>query len=230
MSLLANRFVPTTFHIGFLECHLEIARQADQKWRESLGGYSFRDLSGNLDSLLTALDPLSGPLTRCIWIATRVQWTAYFDNFINGSDPYGPISVLSERIGCRGLVVSWHPNIPGKSYGQTRFDLYGQEPTDFQNCTRIVAATNDGGRWSWDTSGEPLSFESTAAYENRRITDRLTPTMVGDYARAFGVDAFDDAYYGNLGCLVTNQMIDPSRCRNETFAEVQDSRRFSIET
>jgi len=84
-------------------------------------------------------------------------------------------------------------------------------------------------RWSWDTSGKPLSFENTAAYEHRRITDRLTPTIVSDYARALGVDVFNDAYYANLGCLVTNENIDPSRCRTETFAEAQSNRGFGVD-
>ena len=213
MSFLANRFSPTTFSIGFLECPLEVACDADRQWRTNMGQWSFRDVSGDLDLLLRRLEPLSGPQTQHIWIATYSEWTAYFDNFINGTDASGCISTMSERIGCRGLLVSCHPNIPGTSYGQSRFDLYGQEPTNTFNCTRSVAATNDSGQWSWDTSGEPLNFESTEAYKNRRIVDRLTPAIVGEYAHALGVDAFNDSFYGNLGCLVTNENINPSRLR-----------------
>lgn len=219
MTLLANRFVPTTFIIGFLERDLAGVVSADTAWRHGIGRYSHRAAEGGLSAMLRELAPLSGPLTRQLWVQTRSAWTAYFDNFIDGGDPFGPISYLSRQLGCRGLIISCCPNIPGVAYGQTRFDLYGQEPVDAFNYSRVISATNDGGRWSWDLVGQPLPFEQTEAYSRKRIKDRFSPELAVRYCSAFGVNPYAEDFYGQSGCLVENLMIPASRCRTETYAQ-----------
>lgn len=227
MLLLGNRYAPTTFAIGFLECSMAVATEADRAWRANMGNWSSRDLSGSLASHLDCLSPLSGPKTQHLWVSTESRWCAYFDNFINGTDASGCIATLSERIGCRGVLVSCHPNIPGKSYGQSRFDLYGQQPTFGVNCTRSIAATNDGGKWCWDATGVPLHFEQTDHYSNKRIATRLTPALIADYSHAVGINPFHDSFYGSTAQLITNDNIDSNRCRTESFAEVQSKRGFT---
>ena len=221
MTLLGNRFAPTTFIIGFLEGDLAAVVRADTSWRDGIGRYTHRTVGGDLGAMLRQLEPLSAPLTRSLWVQTNSNWTAYFDNSINGSDPFGPISYLSRCLGCRGLILSCCPDIPDQVYGQTRFDVYGQSPADQFNCTRVVAATNDGGRWSWDLVGEPLAFEETEAYSRKRIRDRFTPDMAVRYCSAFGVNSDADGFYGQSGCLVENLMIARSRCRTETYAQAK---------
>ena len=218
-TLFANKFAPTTFKIGFLERDLDTVISVDTAWRRGIGQYSHRVLGGELSTMLSELEPLSGPLTRLLWVRTKSAWTAYFDNFINGSDPFGPIGYLSQQLGCRGLIISCCPDIKEQSYGQTRFDVYGQAPTLEFNCTRVIAATNDGGRWSWDTIGQPLAFEETEAYSRKRIKDRLTPKLAIQYCSACGVNPYAEDFYGQSGCLVENLMIPAANCRTETYAQ-----------
>jgi hypothetical protein len=221
MQLLENRFAPATNCIGFLESQFETVCDADRQWRNEIGRFTFQYSAGTLESSLSLLAPLSGPMSRHLWLETHGGWTAYVDNFVIGSDPFGPIAYLSKKLGCRGLLVACHPNIPGKSFGQTRFDLFSPEATGLINPSRTVSATNDDGRWVWNAYGDPLSFEDESAYENKRVRDRLTRTMVADYAMALGVSLFDESFFGLQSCLVSHDGVVPARSRMASFAEIQ---------
>jgi len=71
MTLLANRFAPTTFIIGFLEKDLADVVSADTAWGDRTGRYSHRAVEGGLSAMLRELSPLSGPLTRRLWVQTK---------------------------------------------------------------------------------------------------------------------------------------------------------------
>src|SRR5262245_36742034 len=197
--LFANRFAPTTFIIGFLERALEHVVNVDTNWRSTIGRFAFRPFAGDLSAMLCELEPLSGPTKRALWVETKSGWTAYFDNFINGSDPYGPISYISRLLSCRGVTISCCPDIKGQSYGHTRFDLWGQEPVDAFNCTRSVGVTHDGDRWSWDLVGRPLSFEQIETYSRKRIKDRFPPELANQYCLAVGLNPYAESFYGKSG-------------------------------
>jgi hypothetical protein len=217
--LLCNGFAPITQAIGFLEAPWAAVVEADREWRASIGRYPGRSLVGSFEEHLSALLPLTGPLVRHLWVATQGAWTAYFDNFRIGSDPWSPIPYLSGRMGCRGVAIMWRPQT-ATAYGATRFDLYGQPPVDALNYTRSVAAINDGGRWSWDAIGEVQPFEVTDAYLAKRIRDRLTPELIDRYCQALGIRPFDDQFYGGPAHLVTNGNIRVS-LMEESLAEAQ---------
>jgi hypothetical protein len=206
MDLLGGRYFPITSCFGFLEADLETVIAADKNGRLSRGGYSIERIRGSLPEMLDRLLPLTGPLLRHLWVRTNASWTAYFDNFVNGGDPYGPVHQGSLQIPCRGVMILNKPQTP-KSYGGTRFTIFGSKSPVGLNVDREISAINDGGRWAWDQSGDPLPFEETSQYESRRIRDRLTPEMLDRYCTAIGIRAFDDAFYGSEGYLVQNNNI-----------------------
>jgi hypothetical protein len=105
VELLDNRYAPITDAIGFIEADFDRVVAADDCWRASLGGYAGRSIRGTLPALLDALLPLTGPRLRYIWVPTVGPWTAYFDNFVVGSDPGGPVAVLAKRLGARGVHI-----------------------------------------------------------------------------------------------------------------------------
>jgi hypothetical protein len=70
-----------------------------------------------------------------------------------------------------------------------------------------VAAVNDNGRWEWLASGTPQPFEDVAAYQRRRVRDRLTPDMLASYCGALGLRPLDESFYGTAGHLVENTRI-----------------------
>ena len=220
MKLLGDRYIPITHTVGFLEADLPTVIAADKKWRTALGGYAFRPLQTKFPGLLDSLLPLTGPLLRYVWVRTVGQWTAYFDNFVNGSDPFGPVSYLAQQIGCRGITIGYRPQ-SSKAEGGTSLSMFGPEKTYFLNYVRSISAINDGGRWRWDTSGTVQPFEETQQYTMRRIRDRLTPDMLARYSNALGIRLFEDAFYGDDGCLVENQN-DKFQVRTLTLKQAQE--------
>jgi hypothetical protein len=52
---------------------------------------------------------------------------------------------------------------------------------------RMITAANDGGRWVFETSGDPLPFERLEEYRHRRISRRFTCDLLYDYLRQLGV-------------------------------------------
>jgi|SaaInlStandDraft_4_1057021.scaffolds.fasta_scaffold303884_1 hypothetical protein len=59
---------------------------------------------------------------------------------------------------------------------------------------------NDGGRWSFDTYGEPYDFEEIERYEARRIRDRFNSELLDSYLKQFGISAFDENFYQTPKC------------------------------
>lgn len=226
-TLLDGRFAPITQAIGFLEAPFTAVVDADREWRASIGNYSARPLFGTLKDQLSALLPLSGPLARYLWVASNGSWTAYFDNFRNGSDPWSPIPQLSRRIGCRGVAIASAPQTP-TTYGGFRFDLYGQPPADALNYTRTISAINDGGRWDWTAIGQEQSFEEPKAYSARLIRDRLSHEMIDRYCQALGIRPFDAAFYDRHGLLVANGNLRVNLLE-ESLAEAQARRSITFQ-
>jgi hypothetical protein len=225
MNFLNDEYAPLTDTIGFLEAPFETVVYEDKQWRAELGGYAGRRVSGGIRELLEALLPLTGPLLRYEWVESPSMWTAYFDNSRIGGDPFGPISYLSKRLGSRGVIVSFRPQTE-RTEGGARFDLYGQEPVDWLNCTRCVCAINDGGRWTWDEIGSVQPFEEIAHYRAKRIRDRLTEEMLERYCKALGIRPFDADFYGQSGFLVENKSIKYQPI-TETLAEARQSLGYS---
>lgn len=53
----------------------------------------------------------------------------------------------------------------------------------------MIVAMDDGGRWSFETSGDPLPFERLDAYERPRKRDRFPPELLHEYLLALGAPA-----------------------------------------
>ena len=81
------------------------------------------------------------------------------------------------------------------SYGAEILEVYRSEWTTMGNMERSICAMNDGGRWFFDTYGEPYCFENTEAYGARRKRDRFTHEMLDSYLRHLGIGAYDEAFY-----------------------------------
>jgi hypothetical protein len=63
----------------------------------------------------------------------------------------------------------------------------------------LQAWINDSGRWTWDASGDPQSFENVEYCRARRIKDRLSVDIVDEYAAALGLRMFDAEFYAPDG-------------------------------
>jgi hypothetical protein len=207
MDLLGGTFYPITSCFGFLEADLDSVVAADKKGRLAGGKYGVSPIKGTFPEMLNRLLPLTGPLLRNIWVRTSGPWTAYFDNFVNGGDPYGPICHGAREIKCKGIMILNSPQTP-TSWGGARFTIFGPKGPPWGNIVREISAINDEGRWDWTASGKVQPFEEVSRYGARRIKDRLTPEMLERYCAALGIRAFDGDFYGYEGYLVENENID----------------------
>jgi hypothetical protein len=187
--LIAPELAPITFSVGFLERPLGDVAAALRTWyREVTLARSLRERRATLTDALHLLEPLRAPFFSRVWIATTsTRWrTAYFDGFINGSDPFPPVSYLAQRLGCHGLVLGAQPDGRDR-YGATSIALHGPAATEWLNVEWSVSALNDGGRWTFQRMGPTQPFEEPENYERRHVRDRFTPDMLRRYAAALGV-------------------------------------------
>jgi len=202
LAIVRPEFAPITQRAGVLHLSFDRLFEAEEAWRPLHGvDYEFRELQGDLPSQLEQLLPLTGPRVRELWVDAG-DYCVFFDNFVNGSDPQTAID-LSRVHKCRAFLVSASPDSE-LSYGQTRLDVYGPEGKGPLGIVRIISATNDGGRWSWDVSGEPLDFERVEYYRKRRIRDRFTPSLLEEYCSALSIPVFQESFYGTRGLLISN--------------------------
>jgi hypothetical protein len=203
--LLEDRWAPVTEEMGFLELGAEQAAQAFAHWHKGLEisrGFTIEVLpvTGTLEQVLSRLLPLSGGETqRRLFIPTRSAWTAYVSNQWTGTDAASPISYMARWLSIRGLrVVAVPHTLRGNQgrYGAVMLGVYGPEqPGKISNTVRALGASNDGGRWVFDQSGEPFPFEQVEKYQARRVRDRFTFEMLKDYLRHLGLAPFEEDFY-----------------------------------
>lgn len=202
--LFDDRLAPITSNLMFLEASARRAVNAFVEWSaphaaEQGRSLEVREVKGELEAVLRSLEPLTSvEIRRELFVPTRSQWTAYFDNGWRGTDP-SAVKFLCLKLGCRGMRVDAvpHTHRPGAGgrWGAAMFEVYGPRPNPIQNYVRTVTAMNDGGRWIFEESGEPFPFEQVERYTERIKRKRFTFEMLRDYAAALGVKAFDEEFY-----------------------------------
>ncbi len=202
--LLDDRWAPITSEMGFLETHAEHAARAFTAWQAGLEAprgiaVGARPLSGSLEQALSTLLPMTSPETRReLFIPTRSPWTAYVENGWGGTDAASPMAYMARTLGCRGLRVVAVPHTLRKDkgrYGAVMLEVYGPHQTAFLNYVRALGASNDGGRWVFDQSGEPFPFEKVERYQARRVRDRFTFDMLEEYLHHLGLSPFAEDFY-----------------------------------
>lgn len=143
-------------------------------------------------------------------LETDSPWTAYFQNRMEDVEP-GDVSQICERLRCRALTVSCIPHtltVKGTetrgNYGNVRFDLFSAEPTGYvdQLLRALQVTMDDHDKWVFYAVGPIQPFEQPERYKARRVRDRFTAELLGEYAAAIGVRCFDDRFYGAQGCLI----------------------------
>jgi hypothetical protein len=138
------------------------------------------------------------------------------------------MSYLAERLGCRGLRVVAVPHTLQKDkgrYGAVMLEMYGPHETHWLNYVRALGASNDGGRWVFDQSGEPFPFERLEQYQARRVRDRFTFDMLREYLRHLGLSPFEESFYlppGTQAWLVEKTGAPVVARKQYTLAEARE--------
>ena len=216
--VLEDRFAPVTSSIGFLRASLHDVAEALRRWRFDIHGASSVDcLDGGLTDNVRRLEPLTGGVRpRELLVATgNPEWTALFDCGIQGGDQTTTVGYLSRTMLVQGVVVVSIPDVPptaGKveRFGARQFEMFGPVATDFLNYVRTISVVRDGPRWRFDANGTMQDFEDGEAYKRRKVADRLTSSMLSQYAAALGLSPFDVDFYSGPSALVSNSASPPA--------------------
>ena len=228
LSLLSDRFAPTTSNIGFLGAPLERAAEELVAWEKEFSKkVKATPLQGGLEELLPHLEPLTEAVRpRELVVSTAGEWTAYFDCGALGTDATSAISYMCSRIGCHGLGVSCVPNTAGTQletpgrYGGVTFELFAPHETRWGNTLRGISVTNEFGKWHFVNFGQVQDFERTEAYSARRVRDRFTSEMLAEYCEALGIRLFDPSFYRD-GVLIESRIRRPFGAKRGSFADIQ---------
>lgn len=196
MPSLLTKWHPVTSDFGLIQAPLERLLAESEGWHQSIGTTYLRtEVTSSLDDALTSLLPLAESKMRRLFVATKSDWIACFQNGIQGSDPFPAMSYLARQMRVLAMRVCCTPE--HETYPATAWEVYapealgGDTPLGYR---RSIAAMDDGGRWIFEESGLRYPFEQVERYSVRRIRDRFTGEMLRDYLRHFGVELFTDEF------------------------------------
>jgi len=205
--LLDNKLAPLTFSWGFLEAPVEAVNNSYVSWQKKiLQSCKVEAINLSLADALRKLEPLDTGSQRVLFLSTKSNWTACFDNGAKGGNPSTFVGELAERLKCRGVACGAVPNTLTKSdrgklgtWGAVKFTLFAPEPRQRLNIDRSVSVINDVRGWKFDSLGTVQPFEQVERYGAKRIAERFTPEMLEAYCRALGIELFDENFYGGPG-------------------------------
>jgi hypothetical protein len=151
--------------------------------------------AGGAAEAFQALPPLTHAMSRALFLATASDWVAFFRNGTQGSDPFMPMWHLARRHGYLSMRVCCMPQ--GARWPAVIWEVYAPPGLggDADGRRRSIAASHDGGRWTFHESGDRFAFERHEAYGLPRKRDRFTRAMLLDYLREFGIPGLDDGLF-----------------------------------
>ncbi len=205
--LFDDKLSPITKEIGFLEIDIHTSVNTFTNWMNPIENsrnntLKKRLVSGCLEEVLKTLLPLTSvEPRRYLFIPTDNNGIAFFDNGHQGTDVTSKVMVLVRMIKCQGYRILAVPNTIQRNksargrYGGIMFEVFAPDPNLTLNYKRAINVANDGGRWIFDQSGEPFSFEDIESYKKRRIKDRFTFEMLKEYCAHLGLRPFDEDFY-----------------------------------
>jgi hypothetical protein len=97
---------PVTHDFGLIKAPLENVVAELLAWHRSIGThYERKEIATSLAAAFDALPPLSVGKQRKLFLQTSSDWTAYYQNGIQGSDPFPVTSELARNMGVLGMRV-----------------------------------------------------------------------------------------------------------------------------
>jgi hypothetical protein len=154
--------------------------------RGGLGhGHRIRDAGVRTATDAADLIAPGGPLTRRV-VFPRGGWSMLVTDGPSGTDLGVLPSLAARQLGCIGIRAVCVADGTAR-YPARILEVFGPGGVPPLLAVRSIAASNDGGRWVFETSGDPLPFEDEAAYAAPRKPDRLQPALLLSYLAQLGV-------------------------------------------
>lgn len=213
-SIIFERMAPITTEFGFVRVPASrLERWLSERETRVCGSRCSIErvtIVGSLEERLSRLLPLTTvERRRALVLPTRSDWSAYFDNGVQGADAAGLAAAASD-LHCEAVrVVAAPDTVSGAakagalgSEGARIFELYGPNNTDFLNYVRTISVARDGGRWRFDQAGQPLGSEEPSWFAARAVRDRFPLSALAELLSRIGIDAFDESFYIAGGTLI----------------------------
>lgn len=147
------------------------------RWGRSIGYEYAVSPEKSFQDVVTAR---STPPTMVAVLGTNRKWTALVDNDRIGNWPLSTLVCAGEHLRTQWFAIATsNENSEIRSVGF----IHGRHDLD----RREIRVVKDG-KWAFTCTGSVRSFEDEAAYAKRAICERLTNSMVIDYAARLGMD------------------------------------------
>jgi hypothetical protein len=145
--------------------------------------------SATASEALEYLSVRTMPATRLVLLDLD-RWTGVLTNHRDGSDFHDHQYWAARTVGVRTVRVvdeeaRWwrRGNMRERLSWEARiFQLHGPDDSPL----RVVTCMDDGGRWTFETAGDPLPVEASFDYAARRKKDRFTRQNLHDLLVALG--------------------------------------------
>lgn len=214
---LGGTLAPLGLSVSFLRQRVDTVRTALLDWRRNQLKQTIEEFGPvPFPECVQLLEPLEAPWTTELLIDAG-EWTAYLNNGIDGGDPTASAPHLASMLAC-DCVVSMHAPLYGPGHAATQLWLIGPNGTPPLMHERTISAHAEDGRWSWETTGEPQSWEQLDRYGARRILDRFDRPLLVEYLAALQIRVDDASFYADGFRL--RQVVGYKR-RQETSAQVR---------
>lgn len=113
-------------------------------------------------------------------------WTLLLTNGPRGTDVGMLPSLATRQWGCYGIRATSLEDgehvFPGRV-----LEVFGPGGDPPLMAVRSITAMNDGGRWVFETFGEPFAFERLDEYEHRLKRRRFASALLHEYLRELRV-------------------------------------------
>lgn len=185
---------------------------------------SVRATGQPLYSALDYLDTVTFPATRSALFSLGDGWTVIVNNHRGGTEVAGLLSLMSHKQRAMTVRVVDHDESFVVQNGFRIRQKYAARVVEIQvagEATRSIVCADDGGRWVFETRGEPLPIESGFPYDARRKRDRFTQSNLDALLRSIGarrVTAADFAQAPDFTLLAATPRDEKWRSRIESAA------------
>jgi hypothetical protein len=159
-----------------------------------------REVTPSAAKALDYLDRRTVPATRLV-VVEQGTWTAVLTNDRGGSDFNDHQYRVAKTVDARTIRVAdsvtrwWRRGARRERLGYEAriFEMRGPD----YSLIRSIACADDGGRWVFESFGNPLPIEATFNYDAPRKKDRLTRSNLHDLLRSVDAEPLaEDALLG----------------------------------